>query len=142
MSWTYSEYPELLCNSFRVNDQLRTSVYIQMMMQCAKLWAYNQAVSKWSTCNKLKSHCAIWLTTIMDIIFWDFLILYQIFFSSKLKRSVIIINKYGIAECLKTQDLRKLGKIRKISKLQKIITYVLPSLPLKLEIFWILTKKL
>ena len=34
----------------------------------------------------------------MDIIFLDFLILYQIFFSSQVKRSVIISNKHGIYE--------------------------------------------
>ena len=36
--------------------------------------------------------------TNMDIIFLDFLILYQIFFSSQVKRSMIISNKYGIYE--------------------------------------------
>ena len=35
-------------------------------------------------------------TTIMDIILWDFLILYQIFFSPQVKQSVIISNEYGI----------------------------------------------
>ena len=35
-------------------------------------------------------------STIMDIIFWDFVILYQIFFSSQVKQSVIISNKHGI----------------------------------------------
>ena len=34
----------------------------------------------------------------MDIIFWDFLILYQILFSPQVKQSVIIINKHGIYE--------------------------------------------
>ena len=34
----------------------------------------------------------------MDIIFWDILILEQIFFSRQVKRSVIISNKYGICE--------------------------------------------
>ena len=34
----------------------------------------------------------------MDKIFWDSLILYQIFFSSQVKRSVIISNKHGIYE--------------------------------------------
>ena len=34
----------------------------------------------------------------MDIIFWDFLILYQIFFSQQVERSVIISNKHGIYE--------------------------------------------
>ena len=32
----------------------------------------------------------------MDIIFWDFLILYQIFFSPQVKWSVIISNKHSI----------------------------------------------
>ena len=34
----------------------------------------------------------------MDIIFWDFLILYQILFSPQVKRNVIISNKHGIYE--------------------------------------------
>ena len=34
----------------------------------------------------------------MDIIFWDFLILNQIFFSAELKQSVIISDKHGIYE--------------------------------------------
>ena len=34
--------------------------------------------------------------TILDIIFWDFLIFYQIFFLPQVKRSVIISNKHGI----------------------------------------------
>ena len=37
-------------------------------------------------------------TTIMDKIFSDFLILYQILFSPHVKRSVIISNKHGIYE--------------------------------------------
>ena len=31
----------------------------------------------------------------MDIIFWDFLMLYQILFSPQVKKSVIISNKHG-----------------------------------------------
>ena len=34
----------------------------------------------------------------MDIIFWEFLLLYQIFFSPQMQRSVIISNKHGIYE--------------------------------------------
>ena len=34
----------------------------------------------------------------MDIIFWDFLILCQTFFSPQVERSVIISNKHGIYE--------------------------------------------
>ena len=36
--------------------------------------------------------------TRLYILFWDFLILYQIFFSPQVKRSVIISNKHGIYE--------------------------------------------
>ena len=49
------------------------------------------------------------ITTIIDIIFWDFLILYQIFFSPQVKQSVIISKKKWyiqvasrVAEQLKT----------------------------------------
>ena len=35
-------------------------------------------------------------STIMVIIFWDFLILYQTFLSPQVKRSVIISNRHGI----------------------------------------------
>ena len=40
------------------------------------------------------------LWTILDIVFWNFLILYQIFFSPLVKIRVIIINKHGIYELL------------------------------------------
>ena len=36
----------------------------------------------------------------MDIIFWEFLLLYQIFFSPQVKRSMIISSKHGIYEFL------------------------------------------
>ena len=39
-------------------------------------------------------------STIMGIIFWDLLILYQIFFSSQMKQSVIISNKHGMYKLL------------------------------------------
>ena len=63
----------------------------------------------------------------MDIIFSDFLILYQIFFSPQVKWSMIISNKHGIYELPHVlpndlMDLMKLGKVRKISKLNRIIT--------------------
>ena len=35
------------------------------------------------------------LATIMEIKFWEFLMLYQIFFSPEVKRSAIISNKHG-----------------------------------------------
>ena len=38
------------------------------------------------------------LATTMDIIFCDFLVLYQIFFSPQVKQSVIINNKHDIFE--------------------------------------------
>ena len=36
--------------------------------------------------------------TTMNKIFWDFLLLYEIFFSPQVKRSVIISNKHGVYE--------------------------------------------
>ena len=38
------------------------------------------------------------LQTMMDIIFGEFLILYQFFVSQQVKRNVIISNKFGIYE--------------------------------------------
>ena len=38
------------------------------------------------------------VTTMIDIIFWDFSILYQIFFSPQVNQSVISSNKHGIWE--------------------------------------------
>ena len=43
--------------------------------------------------NKMKKK---FLQTIVEIIFWHFLILYQFFFSPQVKRSVIISNKHDI----------------------------------------------
>ena len=41
---------------------------------------------------------SLYVCAIMDIIYLDFLIFYQIFYSSQMKQSVIISNKYGIYE--------------------------------------------
>ena len=55
------------------------------------------------------------ISTIMDIIFEDFLILFHIFFSPQVKRSVIIGNKNGIYELPHESpsdlrlEIRKLG---------------------------------
>ena len=51
------------------------------------------------------------VTTIIVIMFWDFLMFYQIFFSPQVKRSVIITNNYGIWELHHKflNDLRQLG---------------------------------
>ena len=50
----------------------------------------------------------------MDIIFWDLLILYQIFFSPQVKRSVIISNEHGIYEL--PDELPNDLRFEKISK--------------------------
>ena len=53
----------------------------------------------------------------MNIIFWEFLLLYQLFFSLQVKRSVIISNKQGIYDLpdeLPKDLVRKSGKIKKI----------------------------
>ena len=59
----------------------------------------------------------------MDLIFWGFLLLYQIFFSPQVKRNVIISNKHGIYELphkLPNNLRRKTLEIRKIKKISKI----------------------
>ena len=55
------------------------------------------AFNNWSCKQNHKKQKKI-LQTILDIMFWDFLIFYQIFFSPQVKRSVIISNKHGIYE--------------------------------------------
>ena len=63
----------------------------------------------------------------MDIIFWGFLILYQIFFSPQVRRNLIISNKHRISSSVgkhvKAYGLSNLGKFGKISKLHTIITH-------------------
>ena len=50
----------------------------------------------------------------MDIILWEFLLLYQIFFSPQVQKSLIISNKHGIYELPdelpKDLRLKMLGK--------------------------------
>ena len=46
--------------------------------------------------NEQKDHSYVQTTSMKDIIFWEFLILYQSFFSPQVKRSVNISNKHGI----------------------------------------------
>ena len=62
-------------------------------------------------------------STIIFIIFWDILMVKQIFLSPQVKRSVIISNKHGIYQLAHEllNDLRLMGSIRKISKLHRII---------------------
>ena len=69
-------------------------------------------------------------STIMDIMFWDFLILYQTFLSLQVKRSVIISNRHGIyelpkggSECphKKKKRLRILGNYERSGKSQNLI---------------------
>ena len=65
------------------------------------------------------------LPTISFIIFWDFSVFYQIFFSPKVKRCAIITYKRGIYELpYKLPNdlrLRKLGNNRKLSKPHRMI---------------------
>ena len=56
----------------------------------------------------------------MNIIFWEFLLLYQLFFSLQVERSVIISNKQGIYDLpdeLPKDLVRKLGKIKNLLKI-------------------------
>ena len=75
--------------------------------------------------------CSCWAsvleTTMMDIIFWDFLILCQIFLSPQVKRRVITSNKHGIYELPHElpQDLRLMifGNSEISGKSQNIIEF-------------------
>ena len=62
---------------------------------------------------------------IIFIIFWDFLMFYQIFFSPQVKRSAIITYKHGIYELPHVLPnnlrLRKLGNIREVSKPHRMV---------------------
>ena len=57
---------------------------------------------------KIRTHSDRVYTTTMDIIFWDFMILYQIFFSSQVikssEASLLVINMV-YTSCWMTQDL-------------------------------------
>ena len=63
--------------------------------------------------------------TILVIIFWDFLMFYQIFLSPQVKRIVIISNKHGIYELPhelpNDLSLKKSGNIKKIPNFHRII---------------------
>ena len=67
------------------------------------------------------------VTTIMFIIFWDFLIVEQTFLSPQVKQSMIINDKLVLIinefpnELPNDLRLSKLGKIRKISKLHELL---------------------
>ena len=64
-------------------------------------------------------------TTIMDIIFWGFFILYQIFFSQQVKQSAVNSNKHGMYKLLHELPnklrLRILGNQERSEKFQNFI---------------------
>ena len=81
----------------------------------------------------LQSYMPYWdfkdFPTMVFIIFWDYLMYYQIFFSPQVKWSTIISNKQCIYELpheslndLKLRILENYEKVRKISKLDRFIT--------------------
>ena len=71
--------------------------------------------------------------SISFIIFWEFLMFYQIFLSPQVKPWTIISYEHGIYELpqdlLNDLRLRKLGNIRKLSKLHRMIVECPVSLP-------------
>ena len=81
------------------------------------------------------------IPTIIFIIFWDFLMFYQIFLSRQVKRRVIISNKHGTCELPRElpNDLRlRILRNYEISeKFQKFIELV-PSFASKIKILLIL----
>ena len=77
------------------------------------------------------------LSTTTFIIFWDFLMFWQIFLSPQVKRYAITTYEHGIYELpndlrlrkLGNYDFRKSGSIRKVSKPYRIIAQCPVSLP-------------
>ena len=61
------------------------------------------------------------IATIMEIILWDFLMLYQILLSPQVKRSMIISNKQGLQELPKDLRLTILGNKEKSGKSQNLL---------------------
>ena len=66
--------------------------------------------------------------TIMVIIFWDFLILYQIFDLLQVKRNLFIRIASRHAKRRTTWDPRELENFQKISKMVRIIAYPLDKI--------------
>ena len=65
------------------------------------------------------------VTTTIFIIFWDFLMFYQMIFSPQVKQYTIITYKHGIYKLPHElpNEIRKLGNIRKVLKLHRIIVH-------------------
>ena len=65
------------------------------------------------------------VTTTIFIIFWDFLMFYQMIFSPQVKQYTIITYKHGIYKLPYElpNEIRKLGNIRKVLKLHRIIVH-------------------
>ena len=65
------------------------------------------------------------ISTVMEIILWDFLMFYQIFLSPKVKRIAIISNKQGVYELLHKLPndlrLRILGNKEKSGKFPNLL---------------------
>ena len=57
-----------------------------------------QNISVFLYSNNVWFNQKIWISTIILMIFWDFLMFYQILFSPQVKRCVIITYKHGIYE--------------------------------------------
>ena len=66
------------------------------------------------------------LSPIISMIFWDFLMFYQIFLSPQVKRCPIIAYKHSVYkfphELPNDLTPKKLGNIKKVSKFHEMIT--------------------
>ena len=83
----------------------------------------------------------------MEILFWDFLLFYQIFLSPKVKQSMIISNKQGVYELPHELPndlrLRILGNKEKLGKSQNLLEWKTSAQSLfsaKMNFFSILAK--
>ena len=85
---------------------------------------FNHAFLTWWLSKQSCKWKAVW-STIIFIIFWDFLMSYQVLFSAHVKWYAIITYKYGIYELphelLNNWRVSKLGNIRNVLKLHRMI---------------------
>ena len=86
-----------------------------------------------NTASKIRKHFKA--TTTNVIIFWEFLMFYQLFLSAQVQRSLIISNKLIYTNCFTScRTTSNLGKFRVTSKLHRIISLCLVFLPKILSI--------
>ena len=80
-----------------------------------QIWIVDTVLKKFHVSIRfIKCFAKLKLTTVMVLIFWDFLMCYQILFSPQVKWSVIIRNEHGIYKL--PHELLNVSRIRTLVK--------------------------